>query len=262
MTTRKDGAEVDMEIAKVSRPVAPALVVGAYDRVFYSGMAITMALAVLVGFGPTYYFRLISTEGPAATVSGAPFTSIVHLHGLVFTGWVLLFILQTALVAGRRVKLHRRLGVAGAVLAAVMIFVGASTAIAGARAGSAPPGVDPLAFLIIPLGDMLLFAVFIGAAVRLRRKKEVHKRLMLLAYIAILAAAVARWPGVLPLGPLGFYGLTFLFLVGAIVYDLVTRRHVNRVYIWGGALLVLSVPARLILSETALWRAFAEFLVR
>jgi hypothetical protein len=251
-----------MAIATATRPVAPRLAAGVYDRVFYSGMAITMALAVLIGFGPTYYFRLFAAEAPAATISGTPFTSIVHLHALVFSGWVLLFIVQAALVAGRRVKLHQRLGIAGAVLAAMMIILGSRTAIAAARAGSAPPGVDPLAFLAIPLGDMVLFTIFISAALKQRRKKEAHKRLMLLSYIAILTAAVARWPGVLPLGPLGFYGLTFLFLVGAVGYDLVTRRHVHVVYMWGGALLVLSVPARLILSGTGLWRAFAEFLVR
>lgn len=251
-----------MAIATAPRPAAPPLAAGAYDRIFYSGMAITMALTVLIGFGPTYYFRVFSAGSPAATISGAPFTPIVYLHGFAFSCWVLLFVVQTALVAARRVKLHQRLGIAGAVLAAVMIVVGTSTAIAAAKAGSAPPGVDPLSFLAIPLGDMVLFAIFVSAALKQRRKREAHKRLMLLAYIAILTAAVARWPGVLPLGPLGFYGLTFLFLVGAIAYDLVTRRRVNSVYKWGGALLVLSVPARLILSQTSAWRAFAEFLVK
>lgn len=251
-----------MATATAPRPAAPPLTAGAYDRLFYSGMAITMALTVLIGFGPTYYFRLLSAEGPAATISGAPFTSIVHFHGLVFTSWVLLFIVQTALIASRRVKVHQRLGIAGAILAAVMIVIGTGTAIAGARAGSAPPGVEPLSFLVIPLGDMVLFTIFIGTALQQRRKKEAHKRLMFLAYIAILTAAVARWPGVLPLGPLAFYGFTFLFLLAGIAYDLVTRRQVHRTYMWGGALLVLSVPARLILSETSLWLAFADFLVR
>ncbi|HUG44754.1 MAG TPA: hypothetical protein VMN76_10995 [Acidobacteriota bacterium] len=243
------------------RPASPAAV-GVYDRVFYSGMAISMALTVFVGFGPTYYLRLFSAEGPAATVSGFPITPLVHVHGVAFSAWVVLFIVQTALIAGRRVKFHQRLGIAGAVLAAVMIAIGTGTAIAGARAGSAPPGVDPLAFLIIPLGDMALFAIFVAAAIEQRRNKEAHKRLMLLAYIAILTAAVARWPGVMPLGPLGFYGLAFLFLFAGIGYDLISRKRVHRAYKWGGALLVLSVPARLAFSETGLWLAVAEYLVR
>lgn len=246
----------------VARTPASPAAAGVYDRVFYSGMAIAMALTVFVGFAPTYYLRLFSTEGPAATVSGFPFTPLVHVHGVAFSAWVLLFIVQTALIASRRVQVHRRLGIAGAALAAVMIAIGTGTAIAGARAGSAPPGVDPLAFLIVPLGDMVLFAIFVAAAIGQRRNKEAHKRLMLLAYIALLAAAVARWPGVMPLGPLGFYGFAFLFLFGGIVYDLLTRRRVHRAYIWGGALLVLAVPARLAFMETSLWLAVAEYLVR
>src|SRR5438034_1227828 len=82
--------------SRASRPV------GAYDHLFYGGMAIAMALTVLVGFAPTYYFRLVG-DGPRATVSGGPFTALIHLHGALFTSWVLLFVVQTALVASHRV---------------------------------------------------------------------------------------------------------------------------------------------------------------
>jgi hypothetical protein len=67
---------------------------------------------------------------------------------------------------------------------------------------------------------------------------------------------------VLPLGPLAFYGLADLFLVAAVVYDVVTRRRVHKAYLWGGALLVGSVPLRLIVSGTAAWHGFAQMLVR
>ena len=118
-----------------------------------------------------------------------------------------------------------------------------------------------MVFLAVPLGDMFLFSLFVGMALWYRRDKESHKRLMLLAYVSILAAAVARWPGVLPLGPFGFFGLTFLFILAGGAYDLFSRRRVHPVYLWGGALLVVSVPARLMISTTAVWRSLAEFLV-
>lgn len=235
--------------------------VGAYDRVFYSGMAVLMALTVFAGFAPSYYLRWLA-GGPATTVSGAPMTPLIHLHGAVFTAWVALFVVQTALVARRRVRLHRRLGVAGAALAAAMVVVGLGTALAGARAGSAPPDVPPLVFLVVPFFDILLFAGFVTAAILLRRRKEAHKRLMLLAYVAILPAAVARLPGVLALGPLGFFGLAYVpLLLIWIGYDLVTRRRVHPAYAWGGALLVLSAPGRLLLSGTEAWQSFASWLV-
>ncbi len=232
----------------------------AYDRVFYSSMAVAMALTVFIGFAPTFYLRFYFR---AVTVTGATSLSrLAQLHGALFTSWVVLFIVQTALVRKHRVAVHRRLGIAGVVLAAIMTVVGVSTAVRAAARGAAPPGADPLAFLAIPIGDMVMFPIFVASAFWLRRNQEAHKRLMLLAYISIMAAAVARLPGVLPLGPLGFYALAFVFLLIAIVYDLVSRRRVHPAYIWGGALLVASVPLRLMASGTETWRAMAELLVR
>ena len=243
-------------------PLSPSRgAAGAYDRVFYSGMAIGIALTVLAGFGPTYYARILS-GGRMATFSGAPFTAIVHLHAALFTCWVLLFITQTALVAAHRVALHRRLGVAGAVLAAAMVAAGTTVAVAGAKRGGAPPGADPLVFMAIPLFDMVVFSSFVTAALLLRRNKEAHKRLMLLAYISIIVAAVARLPGVLPLGPPAFFGLGFSFALIAVGYDLVTRRRVHKAYAWGVPLLIASVPVRLMVSGTGAWRTFAEFLTK
>jgi hypothetical protein len=242
-----------------SQAVQKSAPVGAYDRVFYSGMALAMAIIVLIGFAPTFYLRFYFH---AVTVTGATsLTRLAQLHGALFTSWVVLFIVQTSLVAKHRVAVHRRLGIAGVVLAGAMILVGSTTAIKAAARGAAPPGVDPLAFLAIPMGDMVMFSTFVASAFFLRRNQEAHKRLMLLAYISIIVAAVARLPGVLPLGPLGFFGLAFVFLLIAIIYDLVSRRRVHPAYIWGGALLVASVPLRLMISGTGVWQTVARFLV-
>jgi hypothetical protein len=234
---------------------------GSYDRLFYSTMAIAMAVTVFAGFSPTYYLRLFD-GGPRSTLSGGPFTALVHMHAALFTAWVCLFVVQTLLVAGRRVSLHRRLGAAGAVLAAVMVVVGTSAAIATVKRGAAPPGVDPLAFLIIPLGDMVLFAGFVTAAVVLRRNREAHKRLMLLAYASILVAAVARLPGMVQLGPPAFFGVALLFIVAGAAYDLFSRGRIHKVYLYGGGLFALSVPARLAFSGTDAWREIALTLIR
>ncbi len=238
-----------------------AAVEGAYDRVFYSGVAIAMALTVVAGFAPTYYFRSF-IDSPLTVSGAATLTPLAHLHGIVFTAWVVLFVAQTALVASRRVALHRRLGVAGIALAVLMCVVGYNTAIATGARGAAPPGVDPMVFLVVPLFDLVLFAGFVAAAVVKRRNREAHKRLMLLAYTSIMAAATARLPGVLPYGPFAFFGLALLFPVAGVVYDWTTRRRVHPVYLWGGGLLAASVPLRLMISSTPGWRAFAEFLVR
>ncbi len=249
-----------MATIATSQPGSQQAAAGAYDRMFYSGMAIAMAVTVFIGFARTFY--LSAYFGTHATIGGGPFTTIVRVHAMLFTTWVLLFIAQTSLVAAHRVAIHRRLGVATGVVAAMMIVAGTAIALDLARRGGSPPGIDPMAFLAIPLGDMAVFSVLIATALSLRRKKEAHKRLMLLAYTAILAAAVARFPGVMPLGPLWFFGLTFVpVLALCFTYDLVTRRRVHPAYLWGGALLILSVPVRLMISSTPTWHRLAETFV-
>ena len=232
-----------------------------YDRLFYGGMGILLAAIAVAGFAPTFYLR--TWFGAPPTVGGSTeLTPLAQIHGAVFTAWMVLFIVQTSLIASRRVAVHRRLGVAGAVLAALMVIVGVMTAIAAARRGAAPPGAESLSFLVVPLFDLVLFATFVATALWRRRDKEAHKRLMLLAYISIIAAGVARLPGVLPYGPFMFFGIAYgLALIGA-AYDQWSRGRIHRVYYWGIPLLLISVPGRLMLSTTAAWRSFAEFLTR
>lgn len=246
-----------MSVAAARKPTT--VVPPKYDRIFFSSLAIVMMLGVILGFAPTYYARLMGST-PMHTVSHRPFTGLVHLHGALFSSWMLLFVVQTALVASHRVKVHMKLGIAGAVLAAAMVIVGLSTAVQAMKAGTAIPGVTPQSFFAIPFFDMVLFAAFVGLALWYRKNKEAHKRLMVMGYISIITAAVARWPGVLPHGPIAFYGLTMLFLVAAIIYDVFSRRRVHPVYLWGGAAILLSVPGRLALSGTHAWQSFAGWL--
>ena len=232
-----------------------------YDRVFYGGMAVLLAAIAVAGFAPTFYLR--AWFGAPPTVAGTTeLTPLAQIHGAVFTAWMVLFIVQTSLIASRRVKVHRRLGVAGAVLAAIMIVVGYMTAIAAAGRGAAPPGAEPLSFLVVPLFDLVLFAGFVTAAVLRRRDKETHKRLMLLAYISIIAAGVARLPGLLAYGPFMFFGIAYALALVGVAYDQWSRGRIHRVYYWAIPLLVISVPGRLMLSTTGAWRSFAEFVTR
>ena len=154
------------------------------------------------------------------------------------------------------------MGSRGAVLAAAMIVVGWMTATAAAGRGAAPPGAEPLSFLVVPLFDLALFAVFITAALVRRRDKETHKRLMLLAYISIIAAGVARLPGILPYGPFAFFGIAYSLAFVGLAYDQWSRGRIHRVYYWAIPLLMISVPGRLMLSTTTAWRSFAEFVTR
>lgn len=248
-------------LPNATAPATRAADLAAADRVFYSGIAMTMALIVFVGFAPTFYLRGFF-GAPVSITGAANLSPLTQLHGALFTAWVLLFVVQTTLVAARRVAVHRRLGVAGVVLAAIMVAVGLPTAFAAASRGSAPPGVNPLEFLVVPVFDLLLFTGFVTAAVMRRREKEAHKRLMLLAYISIIPAAVARLPGVWALGPPGLFGLAFALAIIAAAYDYWSRQRVHAVYRWGIPILLVSVPVRLAISATSQWLAFAQWAAR
>jgi hypothetical protein len=223
-------------------------------RFFYVGMAVAITATVFAGFSRSYFLK---------SWYGTPeLSGLLHVHGLIFTAWVLFFLSQAVLVATGRTYLHRRMGIGGAVLAGLVVIVGTMVAINRAKTGVSPiPGVSPLGFLAIPLVDMVVFAVLVSAAVYFRRRAEAHKRLMTLSMISLLAAPIARMTFLpLPPGPPTFFGLADLFIVAMLVYDLSTRGKVHRATIWGGLLVVASQPLRLMISGTAPWLAFASWL--
>jgi len=225
------------------------------DRRLYILAAIVTPLIVLAGFARTYYLK------PFFNTPDLP-GRIVHLHGIVMTAWVLLFITQVSLVATRRTRVHQRLGIAGGVLAALVVIVGVLTALFAAARGHSP-GPPALAFLVVPLGDMLIFSVLIGLALYFRRKLQVHKRLMLLAAINLLTPAIARIPlsFIANGGPLAFFGLTDLVLLAFVTYDTVKHRRLHPVFMWGSIFIIAMQPLRLLLAGTNVWMNFAAALV-
>src|ERR1044072_2643032 len=185
------------------------------DRPLYLLAAIVVPLIVLAGLARTYYLKGLFSTPPLPS-------RFVHFHGIVMTAWVALFIVQVSLVAKRRTKTHQRLGVLGAVLAALVVVVGILTALfAAARVLNDPNLVippsnpPPLQFLVVPLGDMVIFAILITAALYYRKRLDIHKRLMLLAAINLLVPAVARIPlsFIVNGGRLPFFGLAGLVLI-------------------------------------------------
>lgn len=234
--------------------------VAAHDRTiehrFFTTMAIAIAITVLAGFARTYYLRGWFGE--------PPLQPLLHLHGLVFSSWIALYVGQTSLVAANRLRVHRRLGVAGAALAAVLVVVGVVTAVVRVSQGASPPGgPPPLVFLVVPLGDMVVFGSLVTAGIYFRRQMAIHKRLMLLAAIALLAAPIARLPfGFLHGSILAVFGVADLFIVALVAYDLAMYRRIHRATAWGGLALVASQPLRLMLGGTGVWLAFAGWLTR
>jgi hypothetical protein len=232
---------------KGARPVLPGR---RYDHFFFSGVALLMLATVFLGFAQTYYL---------AGVFRAPLPSlIIHLHGAAFSAWILLLVTQTSLVAAGRVDLHRRLGIAGFLLACLMVVLGVLAATDSLVREAGPAGRDPKFFYIIPLSAILIFGVLIFFAYRFRANSPAHKRLVLIATTALLVAAVARWPVAAinrnaPRATL----VSFVFLLMLVVYDLWTLRKIHRATLWAGAFLIVVSFARIPIGKTAVWHSFA-----
>lgn len=225
------------------------------DRLFYTGMSAAIALLVFLGFSRSYYLSHWFDPPKGTPEIGL----LLHIHGLVFTAWILLSVVQPALIAGRNPALHRSMGYFGAGLAALMVILGNLAAVAGMHGGFIGMG-DPHAFYAIPFFAINTFAVIVAMAVIRRDRAETHKRLILLSGTQIVEAAVARIPVdvIIANAPISFFvGSNFIIAAG-IAHDLASRGRIHPVWIWGGLAVVASQAVRMAIAETGPWLAFAR----
>lgn len=224
------------------------------ERRFWSGMAISMAVAAFAGFAPSYYLKSHFSFGPTLT-------PLLRLHGAVMTAWLVLLVTQTTFIAARRVQWHRRLGIVGSLLAVALILLAAHTAIQRARDGLLGEGmVPPLQFLAIPLMSILVLPLLIGSAIYFRKRSDFHKRLIVLATVEFISPAAARLAILAGATPLPGLLLNDLFILAIVARDLVTLRRVHPATLWGGLLILISQPLRFLISGTHAWLAFAAWL--
>ena len=222
------------------------------ENLFFSGMAVLILATVFLGFARTYYL---------AGGFKAPLPNlIVHVHGAVFSSWILLLFAQTSLVAVGRVDLHRRLGLLGFGLACLVVILGLLAATDSLARNFAPgeTGVGARAFYAIPLADMLVFSTLVYFAFRERFNPAAHKRLILIATITLLDAAFIRWPI-----PAPWWGLLvaqmccYVLLLFVIVYDLWSRGKVKLVTLWASLFLIVLQQVASQVGRTGLWQSFA-----
>lgn len=226
-----------------------------FDRRLFAAAAVLFPLIVLAGFARSYYLRGFFVVPPISS-------PIVHVHGLTMTAWVALFAAQIWLVSSRRVRLHQRLGYAGVGLGVLVIVTGLATALRAGKYGSPsmPSDIPSLAFMAIPIFDLIMFAVLFGAAFYYRRRPAAHKRLMLLTALNFLPA-LARIPvePLLALGPLWFFGLPTVLALLCLGLD-ARRNGLNRIFLAGILLLIASYFVRLAIMGTEAWMRFASWL--
>ena len=164
---------------------------------------------------------------------------IVHVHVVAFAGWMILFTAQVWLIHSRQQHLHRKLGLIAVPLVPIMVVLGVATSLVSRAMRFEAGQNEMLAFMIVPLTDMILFPSFAVPGLLLRKDSARHKRLILLATIMLLPAAFGRWigPWIIVHWGDGFFGFMAqsylgpdLIILAAMAYDRVTRGRVHAVY--------------------------------
>jgi hypothetical protein len=226
-------------------------------RFSYVILALIITAVVVAGFGPTLDARLLHPPSPRP--------SIISFHAVIFMGWVILFVLQTVLIATDNVKLHRKVGILGIALGITVPIMGIATTIVNMRFSKLTSNRDPAPFLAISLNDMIAFSVFFGLAIYWRKRSDWHRRLMFIATCTLTSAAVLRlflttsvnepikWQ---------YLGVDALILLG-LARDWIVNKRIHPVYLYSfpAVLLAQLIALHLFLSGSPTWIAIADRLL-
>ena len=250
------------ESVQAGPPSLPTHVELIQNRRFYMAMAIGSIVIAVLGFAPS---------GLDPTTRRGPLTPLVAAHAAMSVAWLALFFVQTALAARRQIDLHRRLGAVTMLLAPVLIISGYVVAIAMARRGfdlSGDLGIDadPLLGLVNPLGDLATFGILVAGGYWYRQRRDVHKRLMLLAVVGgLMLAPLAHLIGHSPLpremAPIILIPAA-LFLFASAAYDRVSLGRIHPVSLWGATvILIWDLLRNVAIGPSAEWHQFAQWLI-
>jgi hypothetical protein len=224
-------------------------------RRFYFYALVCAAIILFIGFARTYFLKTF--------FAAPPLYPLLHVHGFIMTSWFLLFGIQTWLVEERRIDLHRRLGVCGVILASMMLVFGAIVVTINAREGRVPDAAPIPVILSLSYINLLVFGLLVGAAIYFRRRSEIHKRLMLLATLNLLSAAINRIPldFIESGGLLAVFGLLDLFILICVVYDTARHRRLHPAFGWGALFSFLWPALAIVLGGSSVGSTFATWVL-
>jgi hypothetical protein len=222
---------------------------------FYVAFALVALSAVAIGFSTTYFLPLAG-----GTFAGPP---VAHIPGLLFIAWISLMLLQPLLVRRRRTRLHRKLGWIALPLALAMAASGLGVGVHAVARDLASGGGDvAYSQLIGVVAAMSFFVAYVSIALAFRKQPDWHKRMMVLATIAILWPAWFRFRHLLPFVPrpdvvLGVVVSDSLILI-AMVRDRVKFGRVHPAYLIFGLLLIAEHLGEVAFFDSPAWRAAAR----
>jgi len=204
---------------------------------------------VFLGFGKSYLL---------AGLVRAPLPNLlVHIHGAVYTSWILLLIVQTSLAASGKLRWHRQLGFLGLFIASAMVVLGIMVARWSLAAHRYPPIFPPFVFFFGQLATVAFaFPLLVFFAFHCRKHPATHKRLIIIATLSIFDAAITRWPiPAISQSILMTSAVVYCFLIVMIAYDLFSLHRIQKATLWGGLFLIVFREGRILIAISPQWAA-------
>ncbi|HZF95542.1 MAG TPA: hypothetical protein VEZ20_11810 [Allosphingosinicella sp.] len=230
------------------------------ERAFYLSMMAAIFLLVVWGFAPSFFLRSWLTPPPTYIDRPDWMSWTFIAHGLLATGWLILFAVQTVLIGRKQLRLHKATGQSAYPLYLANIATGAFVGLLGARYGFHSVPFDSITFSALPWMVIAAFAILGWAGLNERRDPQRHKRLMLLATITLADAGIARvtvFHGLLPT----WMSATALLLIPLVLWDLATLRRLHRTTIFGGLLVAAAVLLAIPLGMSEPWHAVVSTII-
>jgi hypothetical protein len=187
---------------------------------FFMTSAVAMAIVIIAGFSFNAIMGRSTIFSPIS----------VHIHGLLFMGFLWLYVTQNFLIASGNVAVHKKLGWLAAVMVPAMIVAALYVIVAMVRRGAVPFFFAPLYFLAMDTMILASFVVLVVSAIRMRRRTDWHRRLMFCAMAAFTGNGLGRllpMPLLIPYAGEAAVAASLVFPIWAIVSD---RRRSGRVH--------------------------------
>lgn len=210
-------------------------------RYFYIVMALLLMFIVFVGFWPSYFGPILQGNEMTMRLPEMINPWVIHLHVVVFMGWLAVLLIQAVLIARKKISTHIKLGRIGVYFGVIVVAVGLLVLVM--RNFIVLAELEQASLASVPFVDsgiwlqLVIFVVLLTLGYKNRKNPESHKRYMLFATMAIIPAATNRWY-FLPWSE----EIVFVLLMSIVMgHDYLTTERIHKVTWIGAGLLLINI---------------------
>jgi hypothetical protein len=235
------------------------------DRYFYATAGAIFLLLMVIGFR---HFLLAGKAMGGDDINPVMFR-LDAIHGIAIMAWFVLFFVQALLISVRNRKLHMKLGWSVLVIGATIAVTGSLVAIRSVQ--KTPPGfiffgMEYHRFLLVMLTEIAMFTAFVAVGVLARKRPKIHRPMMLMAGMTLIAGALVRIPFfrmVFGVGsPVSFFAPVFILGALLLLLRCFMNRGLDRWFAVGYAAFVIAFVAAEQLSHSNLWSDWAVTILK